>query len=44
MIEASPGPKSGPTPGIRSLRWLVMTKPICPWVSTAALAAPSCPR
>ena len=31
-------------PGIRSARWLVMTKAIWPWVSTAALERPVVPE
>ena len=32
------------TPGVRSARWLVTTKPIWPWVSTAALERPVVPE
>ena len=31
-------------PGVRSARWLVTTKPIWPWVSTAALERPVVPE
>src|SRR5260221_1402950 len=35
---------SSVVPGIRSARWLVTTKAICPWVSTAALERPVVPE
>src|SRR5258708_35069148 len=35
---------SSVAPGIRSASWLVTTKAICPWVSTAALERPVVPE